>query len=494
MKDLIVIGILLISIIGCNENPSSFDSTGSKIDRSVIDKTVRCQVFDSSGNLDAGAKIYVCSGNGERFLWDGTTIRILKKKQTNPELLTLTANEKGEFSFEPTASNWVIFVAGKNGYSITSSSQSGKHTVLREQQWSQISGTYPRVPLPVDSVAVAQDVFSLRDPKDRNAVRVSLCVYGPKSGPGPVLEFSATVKADAERKFEFHQVIAGDAIISRQTSADVLMGVEQYCFPIKSGTSQNITLENAGQQVKVKLPEKAIVNWEGAYGTLTAIPKQPQSPLVNPHYYLYSRRSYLCQLTSNGELWAGNVKPGEYELKIQIWRRDKGSLNQISVADYSGVLTVDREPIVLSTINYRILDKLVFSRKEFQLIDGSNFVISDSQSQITLVVFWATWCGPCRNEILVLKELYSKYHARGLRIISVSIDDEVSKVEEFVKANKIPWDQCVLKPTDANSLLNELGVNGIPATFLVKPDGKAMIFNPMNGKDNMLDKMMKQKQ
>lgn len=64
--------------------------------------------------------------------------------------------------------------------------------------------------------------------------------------------------------------------------------------------------------------------------------------------------------------------------------------------------------------------------------------------QVTLVYFWATWNGPCKQSFPKLQELYAKYHARGLEIAALSVDDETNGVADAAKSwgAKFPvgWD------------------------------------------------------
>ena len=57
---------------------------------------------------------------------------------------------------------------------------------------------------------------------------------------------------------------------------------------------------------------------------------------------------------------------------------------------------------------------------------GDTVRIDTLAGQVTVVDFWASWCGPCRKEMQSLKQLYHDYQERGLKIISISLDESVS--------------------------------------------------------------------
>jgi len=106
-------------------------------------------------------------------------------------------------------------------------------------------------------------------------------------------------------------------------------------------------------------------------------------------------------------------------------------------------------------------------------LDGKNIALSHYRGHPVIVDFWATWCGPCRKEIPELVALYKKYNkSRGLVIIGVSCDliqgDGVKAVAPFVEEFQIDY-PIVLAD---ERLVDSMGVEAIPTTLFVGPDGK----------------------
>src|SRR5262249_17939488 len=72
-------------------------------------------------------------------------------------------------------------------------------------------------------------------------------------------------------------------------------------------------------------------------------------------------------------------------------------------------------------------------------IDGENVRLSEHLGEVVLVNFWASWCGPCRQEMPKLEELNAKYHRAGLLLVGVNVDEEAPKALEMAQAIKVGY-------------------------------------------------------
>ena len=103
-------------------------------------------------------------------------------------------------------------------------------------------------------------------------------------------------------------------------------------------------------------------------------------------------------------------------------------------------------------------------------VDGKPFRFDDLKGKYVLVDFWATWCAPCLAELPRVQAAEAKYRDKGLRIVSVSLDETKGPVVDFVRVRKLPWTQ-IHNATCAGDLVQAFGVGSIPATFLIDPKG-----------------------
>lgn len=93
-----------------------------------------------------------------------------------------------------------------------------------------------------------------------------------------------------------------------------------------------------------------------------------------------------------------------------------------------------------------------------------------------LIDFWASWCGPCMREMPAIKALYEKYKAKGFDIVGVSLDQDKAAWKGAIKRLDLPWHHISDLKGWKSAATAAYGINSIPATLLVDPEGKIVAF------------------
>lgn len=100
---------------------------------------------------------------------------------------------------------------------------------------------------------------------------------------------------------------------------------------------------------------------------------------------------------------------------------------------------------------------------------GVNLKLSEHRGQVVMINFWATWCGPCRQEMPELNKLYEKYRTRGFQLLGVNIDEQDRAARSM--AGKLGVRFPVLFDTD-KSVSRLYDVSVMPTTVLVDRSGR----------------------
>ncbi len=103
-------------------------------------------------------------------------------------------------------------------------------------------------------------------------------------------------------------------------------------------------------------------------------------------------------------------------------------------------------------------------------IDGKRVSLDDLQGKVVLLDFWATWCEPCREALPNIKKIAGKFQGQPLTILSVSLDSDAQKWQDFVAKNEMTW----LNYRDGSfkgPIARLFGVDAIPHTFTIDADG-----------------------
>ena len=109
-------------------------------------------------------------------------------------------------------------------------------------------------------------------------------------------------------------------------------------------------------------------------------------------------------------------------------------------------------------------------------INGKEINVTDefARHKITIVDFWASWCGPCRQEMPSLVKTYNEYKDKGLGIVGVSLDEDREQWINAVNSMGMEWTQLSDLQGWHNAAAQMYGIQAIPFTVIVDNNGYVM--------------------
>ncbi len=130
------------------------------------------------------------------------------------------------------------------------------------------------------------------------------------------------------------------------------------------------------------------------------------------------------------------------------------------------------------------LEKFGYRKKNMWVdIYGRSHNLKQAQNgRLLLLVFWASWCHPCRQEIPNLKKFYDNYKDK-VSIVSLSIDDDYDRWKEAVEKEQMPWLNLSGLPKSKNEVKMEYNITTVPNMILLDSEGRTLInvYNDLPG-------------
>lgn len=155
---------------------------------------------------------------------------------------------------------------------------------------------------------------------------------------------------------------------------------------------------------------------------------------------------YLSKDTYNKV--ASNIKkyPNSFHLLFQIYENKNsftGNQTNNLLSFFKGEITDSKTFKDLKTYNEKRLNSIKLALPLLTNNKGIKAEVLNTKFKKHLVVFWASWCGPCREEIPALKKMYSKYK-KELEFVSISTDENNSSWQKALVKEDMPWKQFIV--------------------------------------------------
>jgi len=198
------------------------------------------------------------------------------------------------------------------------------------------------------------------------------------------------------------------------------------------------------------------------------------------------------------------------EITITVWDKDlkfSDIAGTVKITDQTGDVTLsddrvkalnlsissDAKVAPASTKANIIAARSRISAPDFELDDlsGDLVVLSELKGKVVVIVFWATWCEPCKQEIPFLSDMREKYESQGFEVLTISTDNAQtqSRVEHYARK----WKTRTMIDTDGEvkALLNPRGF--APYTLVIDQEG-LIAFNYQGyqaGDEKMIEEIVK---
>lgn len=166
---------------------------------------------------------------------------------------------------------------------------------------------------------------------------------------------------------------------------------------------------------------------------------------------------------------------------------------------YEGMMSIDELRLIVDNLKPEVKNTSVGKRfaqtykKMFTLIKGGNapdFTMNTPEGKavklseflknkkVVLLDFWASWCAPCRAKNPEILKLYDQYHAKGLDILGVSLDNDGDKWKKAIADDKLPWTQISELKGWKSEICKTYGFSGIPHLVLMNGKGQILAAGP----------------
>jgi len=412
---------------------------------------------------------------------------------------------QGKFQFPPKAEVQTLMAGHEKGFVQIPSDQLPADGKIALRPWGHIKGVLKVGPKPEPGqMAILHSMYRRYSNDGRNAL--SLYLRAP---------------VDAQGNFEFSKVPPGDRMVgvlheirtsnrsSSSTSHSVPLAVKESetAEVVVGGTGRTIVGRIAApgtdpseidwrrdlQSMHVRLPD----NPENEPAIMTGLNSDAERQKFwqdrNERMRLFwlsekgralelKQRSYVLDFETNGAFHVYNVPPGTYDVYFRLTDPNDENDNYREIGSLSKQFVIPDgpadQPFDTGTHELRIRRPLrigqVAPAFEGKTIDGKAIKLQDYRGKFVLMNFTAQWSGPQQaTDLQTLKSLSDAYVKDGrLAMITLSVDYQLKEAQTLATNNAVTWPICYLGNWSETQVPALFGVEGVPHSILIGPDGK----------------------
>jgi peroxiredoxin len=418
------------------------------IEQSPATATNDLIVHVQSADGQALRHIFVNAGSPDRIP------RLHFRKLYGGDFLT---DDQGQMRVPVTEKGHYLVAANAHGFGLLSPLELTNHAVMTLQPWGRIEGVL----------------------KNRNCVLTNVAVeltsdrtYYSGSVTPPVAGLGERTITDEHGRFVF-EYLPPMKLIIQPGDNQTAYGMLPCRVSVAPGETDQLEINGHGRPVMgrvIKDPSLATnLDLASCSITLRLITTGSNAPEKHVHF----------RVARDGTWCASFVEPGDYRLSGSIQTNDTGLAYLdpmvIHVPDIgSGAADV---PWDVGVATLKPAATVGNPAPDFNItdLDGKSLRLSDYRGKYVLLDFWATWCGPCVAETPNLKATHDAFgNDARFAMISLSLDEDTSAPKRFARRHDITWTQGFLGDWLADPVTSTYGVHGIPAIFLIGPDGKIL--------------------
>jgi thiol-disulfide isomerase/thioredoxin len=197
-----------------------------------------------------------------------------------------------------------------------------------------------------------------------------------------------------------------------------------------------------------------------------------KTSIINKNIEIIKQYPYSFYLLSQLFFYKEKFEVGDLKKMLTFFNTDVKKASTFKSFDQYFLIANSYDEVFPSTIS-------------FQNESNAYHQIFKTNSNCFLLVFWASWCTPCRKEIPELKKLYQKYKGKGLEIASISIDNDRNAWNTALDQEKMSWQQFIVTDSTKKWLSTNYNLKTIPKIYLF--DKTKNLFEKFIGNDSLIE-------